>query len=595
MSADPFIGLRRAFYSALRPPRFLDMASWIEASVRLPASVSAESGRMQLMPWQREVARSIGNASIERVSVLKSARVGATQLMVAGIGHYALNDPSPQLVVMPSEGDCKMLLTSIIEPTFAASPDLRNALTENVSGRDTMLSRHYPGGSLALVSGASPKNLRARTARVLWLDEVDGLELSAGAEGDPVALAIRRTMSYGTRRKVVMMSTPVDEATSRILRAYEEGDQRVWELPCLQCGDFHELKWSMIQWPEGRPEAAHFVCPSCGCVTEERDKPAMIDRGRWRATRPEVAGHHSYRLNTFGASTLPTAAWGVLAGEFVAAKRDPHLLKTWVNTVAGEVWRDESDGLDDSDLLARREPFSLDSIPVEVLVVVGGADVQHDRIELTTMGWTAEGAALVLAHEILWGDPFGSDLWHNLDALIKRTWPHKNGGTLRYDAVLIDASDGTTMDHVLNFTRGRASARVFPLKGVSGWRQPAVALGKAAGKAWARLQLVGVDPIKRRLMDMITGGSLRLSDNLGANWAEQMCGERLRTRYSRGRPVLEWYQLGGRRVEALDCAVYCIAARALVTVNMEARHAELSTAAAPKAQPRVIRSKWMAR
>lgn len=238
MSADPFIGLRRAFYSALRPPRFLDMASWIEASVRLPASVSAESGRMQLMPWQREVARSIGNASIERVSVLKSARVGATQLMVAGIGHYALNDPSPQLVVMPSEGDCKMLLTSIIEPTFAASPDLRNALTENVSGRDTMLSRHYPGGSLALVSGASPKNLRARTARVLWLDEVDGLELSAGAEGDPVALAIRRTMSYGTRRKVVMMSTPVDEATSRILRAYEEGDQRVWELPCLQCGDF---------------------------------------------------------------------------------------------------------------------------------------------------------------------------------------------------------------------------------------------------------------------------------------------------------------------------------------------------------------------
>lgn len=593
MNADPFRELRRDFMAAFRPPSLMDMGAWVEETVRLPSSVSAESGRMKLMPWQREVARSIGDPAVERVSLLKSARVGATQLMVAGIGHYALNDPSPQLVVMPSESDCKMLLTSIIEPTFAASPVLRNALTENVSGRDTMLSRHYPGGSLALVSGASPKNLRARTAKVVWLDEVDGLELSAGAEGDPVALAIRRTMSYGARRKIVMMSTPVDEATSRILRAYEEGDQRVWELPCLHCDDFHELKWSMIQWPEGRPQDAYFVCTSCGTITEESDKPAMIERGRWRATRPDVVGHHSYRLNTFGASTLTTAAWGVLAVEFVAAKRDPHLLKTWVNTVAGEVWRDESDGLEDGDLLARREEFGLDAIPDEVAIVVGGADVQHDRIELTTMGWAADGAALVLSHEIIWGDPFGPDIWHNLDALLKRSWAHPRGGTLRYDAVLIDASDGATMDHVLNFTRGRAAARVFPLKGVSGWKQPTVALGKAAGKTWARLQLVGVDPLKRRLMDMLAGGSLRLSHTLGANWAEQMCGERLRTRYSKGRAVQEWHQLGGRRVEAWDCAVYCLAARALVTVDMGQREAELSSKQAPRKAPAVIRSKFL--
>jgi len=185
--SDTFTQLRREVFAALRPPPIIDLPNWVEANVRLPSTVAAQPGRMVLMPWQREVARSIGDPLVERVSILKPARVGATQLMVAGIGHFAVNDASPQLVVMPSENDCRMLLTSIIEPTFAASPTLRNALLENVSGRDTMLSRHYPGGSLALVSGASPKNLRARTARVLWIDEVDGLDESAGDEGDPVA------------------------------------------------------------------------------------------------------------------------------------------------------------------------------------------------------------------------------------------------------------------------------------------------------------------------------------------------------------------------------------------------------------------------
>ncbi|WP_333683081.1 phage terminase large subunit family protein [Pontibaca methylaminivorans] len=593
MNADPFRHLRADLFRAMRPPPRLDLGEWVESTVRLPSTVAAQAGRMVLMPWQREVARSIGDNRVERVTILKSARVGATQLMVAGIGHFALNDPSPQLVVMPSESDCKMLLASIIEPTFAASPTLRNALSENVSGRDTMLSRHYPGGSLALVSGASPRNLRARTARVLWLDEVDGLDVSAGDEGDPVSLAIRRTMTYGTRRKIVMASTPVDEATSRIARAYGEGDSSIWELPCPHCGDFHELKWSMIQWPEGRPEDAYFVCPSCGCITQEAEKPAMIERGRWRATRPEVQGHHSYRLNTFGASILPTAAWGVLASEFLGAKRDPATLKTWVNTVAGEVWRDESDGMDDADLLSRLEPIGLDRLPPEVIALTAGVDVQHDRLELSTLGWTADDKPLVLAHETIWGDVFAPDLWLGLSDLLGRSFPHPRGGTLRYDATLIDSGDGQTSDLVYDFCRGRMAKRVFPSKGVSGFREPPTRLGNVAGKKWVRLQLVGVDSIKRRIMGLVKSGGLRLSDTLTASWTEQLASERLRTRYRKGVPILEWHRLGGRRAEALDCAVYGIAARSVVTIDTERRTGELSSQAAPKAPPRVIRSKWL--
>lgn len=80
-------------------------------------------------------------------------------------------------------------------------------------------------------------------------------------------------------------------------------------------------------------------------------------------------------------------------------------LKPWLNTVLGDPWRGEGDDLDDAELASMREPIGLDRLPPESLYLTGGADVQKDWIELTTLGWTADDVALVLAHEIVWGDP----------------------------------------------------------------------------------------------------------------------------------------------------------------------------------------------
>jgi phage terminase large subunit GpA-like protein len=581
--------LRSALFAALRPPAKLDMAEWMERNVRLPSSLAAQSGPMRLFPYQTDIARSIGDPAVERVTVMKSARLGISQLAVGGVGHFAINDPASQLVVLPSEADCRMMMTAIVEPTFEASPTLRHTLRQDTSGRDTLYSRRYPGGSLDLVSGGSPKNLRARTARVLWLDEVDGLEVSAGNEGDPVELAIRRTMTF-PNRKIVAISTPVDEATSRIMRAYETGDQRIYECPCPHCATSHEVKWADIRWPEGEPERAYWACPSCGGVVAESDKAAFVAAGAWRATR-EAPGHHSYRLNSL-ISTLPAAAWGRLAVEFLAAKRDPFTLKTFVNTVLGEAWRDDSEGMDDSDIASRAEPIGLDRLPLECIGISGGVDVQHDRLELSTLGWTADGAAMVLAHEVFWGDPLKPDVWLELDVAIKRQFRHPLAGAmLPYDAVLVDSSDGNTMEAVYNFCRGRTAARVFACKGNAGWKLPIVQFSQ---QKTARLQIVGVDTVKLRIADKVKARSFRFSDTLTPAWFEMFTCERLQVRYSRGVPVREWHRLGGRRAEAWDCCVYAVAAWHAANVNTERRGEQLKTAAAPSPKrSAVIRSKWL--
>lgn len=83
---------------------------------------------MRLFPYQRAIADSMGDPTVERVSVLKSARVGYAQLAVAALAHYAANDPAPVLAVLPAEADAKHLMTGVIEPTFRESPALSDLL-----------------------------------------------------------------------------------------------------------------------------------------------------------------------------------------------------------------------------------------------------------------------------------------------------------------------------------------------------------------------------------------------------------------------------------------------------------------------------------
>ena len=293
MTVDALTMIRRQALGALRPPAKRPLSEWVEANVYLPSSIAAQPGKMRLWPHQKAIADSIGDPAVERVSVLKSARIGYTQLLTAAIAHFAVNDPGPVLCVLPADQDCRNFITGNIEPMFAESPALRQALLANVSDRDTMLQGYFPGGSLAIVSANAPRNLRARTVRVLFLDEVDGFEIDARGEGDPVSLAEKRTLSYGNR-KIVMGSTPVDEETSRIVRADERSDRRVFECPCPHCGDFHEIAWRDIRWDIDKPETALWVCPSCGCLTLDSDKAAIVHPGRWKVTRPEVIGHHGY-------------------------------------------------------------------------------------------------------------------------------------------------------------------------------------------------------------------------------------------------------------------------------------------------------------
>lgn len=577
--------------ASLAPPPKMLLSEWIEGNVYLPEGVSGLPGRVRLWPFQREIADAIGDPRIERVTLVKPVRVGFTTLLTGALASYVANEPAPILSLLPTESDCRGYVVDDLEPIFEHSPALEGLLTGDVpeGGRNTLLSRRFPGGSLKVVAAKAPRNLRRHNVRVLFMDEVDGMAPSA--EGSPIDLAERRTLSFPDR-KIVLGSTPVLLETSNVLRAWEKSDQRVFEVPCPECGAFNEIEWANIEWPDSAPEEAAYRCPHCEALIDERHKVGMVNRGRFRALMPAVPGHAGFRLNIL-VSPHANASWGKLAKEWIEAKDDPLTLQPFINTYLAQGWRGGGDELDDAVLLGRAEAFGLDAIPAEVLAITVGVDVQDDRLEAAFWGWAEDGTAFALGHSVIYGDYDDELTWAELDAAISSTWRHPLGGRIGVDAVAVDSSDGDHRNHVYGFCFPRR--KVFAIKGDEGNRPP-IEASKGKVKGRGRLFIVGVDTIKRQILKRAAKGrSVRFSEDLAPVWFEQFTSERAVTKYNKGRPFLVFERMTGRRAEALDASVYAWAVRHTFTPNWDVRQRTLVQDGFANMEPRLrtrgVRSK----
>jgi phage terminase large subunit GpA-like protein len=589
--ADTLAEIRRGALAMLRPPPKIATADWIERNIYLPESASAQPGRIRLWAYQRGICEALDDPAMERITVLKSARVGYSALMQGVIGSFVANAPAPIMVVQPTAPDARRYAVDL-EEVFEASPDLRGMLASDVSGdRSTMYDRRFPGGSLKLVGAKAPRNLRGHTVQILVLDEVDGYE--ANPEGDPVALAIERTRTFPTR-KILAGSTPIFD-TGPISRAFERSDKRVWEVPCPSCGEFSEIRWADIRWENRDPATTHWVCPNSGCVVTEDAQPGMVARGRWRATAPEVKGHAGFRINAL-ASPHRAHRWSVLVAEFLEAKKTPETLQVFTNTVLGEVWRTNGEEVDEDALAARREPFSLANMPADVLFLTAGVDVQNDRLEVVILGH-GRTALYALDHRVFHGPFDGDVVWEDLDSLLRMSWSHPLGGTIRIDAAAVDSGSGLHVATVHAFTGPRFGRRVVAIKGEDGFKRPPIA--KSTGKG-PPLWLVGVDTVKSRLFDRLAEPeSLRFSESLQPVFFEQLTSERRTVKYSNGRPVVGFERIKGKRAETLDCMTYALAVRSLIGEDLEARAEALAQVVAPSPNPEagrlqtVGRSSWL--
>src|SRR5262245_59222748 len=95
----------RRIAATWRPPARLSLAQWADKHFILPAG-DANAGRWRTIPYQRGWMDAITDPRIERVTVMKSARVGYTKgCICAAIGYFIEHDPCPILDVQPTIDD----------------------------------------------------------------------------------------------------------------------------------------------------------------------------------------------------------------------------------------------------------------------------------------------------------------------------------------------------------------------------------------------------------------------------------------------------------------------------------------------------------
>lgn len=501
---------------------------------------------------------AISDPAVKEVWVMKSAQIGWTEILNNVVGYHVDQDPSPILLVQPTLEMAEAWSKDRLAPMIRDTPCLHGKIADPKS-RDsgsTLLRKSFAGGHLTVAGANSPAGLASRPIRIVLFDEVDRFPTSAGAEGDPISLGVKRTTTFWNR-KVLAGSTPTVKGSSRIEVGFEQSDQRFYFVPCPHCDEFQRLVWSQVRWPDGEPERAVYVCPHCGAEIGDSQKAAMLAAGEWRASRPSagVAGFHISELYS------PWSSWPDMATSFLKAKRLPETLQSFINTSLGECWEDAGETLEPKGLLARRESYTRNSLPPGVLLLTVGTDVQDDRLECTVWGWGLDEEAWRIEHVVLRGDPGSDALWADHDALLDRRYPTDDGRELVIEATAVD-SGGHFTEQVYRYCGKRARRRVWAIKGVAGTGR--LAWPKKPSRVKRGIVYpVGVDTAKdvlyQRLRRVIAPGPgyVHFDADVDDEWLEQLTSETVVYRISQGRRVRLWRpRQTGLRQEALDCTVY---------------------------------------
>lgn len=598
---------------ALRPPPELSLSAWAERHFRLSTETSAQPGRWRTLPWQREVMDSITDDAVERVSLIKAARIGYTAVLSAALGYFMTHDPTTILVVQPTVDDAKNFSKETIAPMLRDVPLLSRLALRDIEDATsaTLQHRAFPGGVLSLVGANSGTGFRRISRRVIMFDEVDAYPHSAGVEGDPIKLGERRAEHYWNR-KIVSGSTPLVAGASRIEELFLAGDQRRFHVPCPHCGHMDFLVFQakadrghVMRWPDGKPEQAYFECRKCGCSIEETSKREMLEAGEWRAERPG-GSHRSYAIWTAYSSSV-NASWGQIAAEFLEAKGRTETLRTFVNTVLGETWQEQGEAPEWERLYNRRESYPIGTVPEGVIVLTAGVDVQQDRFVFEVVGWGANRESWSIEAGELYGDTALEATWGQLDELLARTFPGEEGES---PISMLAIDSGYRTQTTYNWARRYPMSRVIAVKGVSGARMligtPSpveVAVNGRKLRRGYKVWPVGVDIAKSELYGWLR---LRVGEDgiappgychfpeLPEEFFRQVTAEQLVTTVNKRtrRTKLEWQVQPNRQNHALDARVYARAAASVLGIDRLARKPRPSptsrpapTATAPEPAP----------
>lgn len=583
-----------ALIAVLTPPELVDPTTWAERNLIVP------DGPKKLEGWSRVltpfVEEPLNHTSVDspvnEFCVMKSAQTGFTTLMIAAIGHTIDVEPCDQMIVQPTDGALTDFNSKKLQIAIDQSPSLNGkvaAQTARSGKASTTYEKRYGSCSLTLALASSTADLRSKSVRKAWLDEVDEYEEDLDGQGSPFDMIEARQESFlqdGSWKRAYV-STPTIKGGSHIERYWDGSDKRKWFVKCPHCraddGENSEFVFEFgpnfrydAQWPY----RAYYVAPCCGSVIEEFERRDMVRAGRWKATEPgpgKMPGYH------FNAMSSPFVPWAKIAERAVKAGSDTAKQKTFYNLTLGLPFEMKGDAPDHVRLFERREDgLKRYAVPPRGLLLTAAADVQMRGIWYEITAWAPNGESWTVDAGYCDGDTSSpdSEAFALLrQATIDREFRDAFDQPRKIDALGVDSG---YRSHVV-YSWVRANQRLHPdtgkdivlaLDGRDGWSLPAIGLPKLVDinlegrkiREGCKLWPIGTWSLKASIYDDLRkegmkSGALRDPDGychfglwLDMAYFEQITAEFLADEKYRGRTRKVWKVR--RENHLLDCRVY---------------------------------------
>ena len=332
---------------AFRPPERITVTECAEKYRVLPAS-NREGGiyRTARTPFAKEIMDCFSHPEVEEISVMGSAQWAKTTILENIIAYIIYLALGSILLVLPTLDFCRRFSKTKLEPMIEDSPQIKKRVSKKKSrdSDNTILSKAYYGGMLAMVGANSPGGLRGYIAPFIFADEIDAIEIGSTKEGDFIDRAERAAETFEGIRKYYRSSTPTIHGSSRIFNFYNKGSMEEWHQPCPSCGEFQLFTIDQLTWdytPDAfgkkvigsdRPETAKLACKHCGYLINESERQESILKGKWVAQHPERTKHRSFFFNRFGS---PFSSLANICQKYIEAQLDPDKMQAFTNLYLG--------------------------------------------------------------------------------------------------------------------------------------------------------------------------------------------------------------------------------------------------------------------
>jgi phage terminase large subunit GpA-like protein len=591
-------GWIRSLLAQFAPRRPIAPSKWQELYRFLPPH-SPRAGKWHNDPFQVEPLDTILEEGVASLTLMWCSQfIGKSSIVEGILGWQIAEDPSACVCVHPTGDNAKVWSKNRFSPLIESIPALRKLVDRksrsNIgSGENTVSHKLYPGGFIVAGGANSAAQLCAHTARITAFDEVDRYPAMVGKvnreEGDVIVLVEQRSARFRNAFSI-KTSTPTVKGFSRIEEEFGKTDQRKFFVRCLNPKCKHEfvILWNHIKCPEVKDEKGEIVerftskayleCPKCATHYTDVRRQEMVRKGKWIATNPKVKNHRGYWANAFlvlGPTKAGYESWMHYFWDRYLSEKEmgTRALREWQNLVCAETYEIES--IPPPDFLTlynRREYYDEFEgeliLPERVLLLTVGIDVQHDRVELETVGWGLQDESWGVEYRVIRGNPQLPKFWDEVDGYLKKAWRHPSGHWLSPYCTLIDSGDKPHPMYA--FVRKCAPRLVFASKGFQGF-QPNWC--NRSGGSNQRLFILKTDTPKENLYS-----NLRLTEygpgfchfpsndasNYDTTYFDQLTAERLVQ--SGNFPHFE-LRASHIRNEALDVRVLAMGAREIADPN----------------------------